>query len=343
MSARDASAETPGRQQREEDSVVGATLPLTEAAHPDSRGIDAKGTREILEIMHAADETAWSAVGAASAAIAAVVDRVVEAFRSGARLIYIGAGTSGRLGVLDASECPPTFGVDPKLVVGVMAGGDDALRRAVEGAEDDEAAGSDAVASLEVGPNDVVCGIAASGTTAFVWGALHEARLRGAATALVHAQREFPAGRSRSAVDYEVALVTGPEIIAGSTRLKAGTATKLALNRITTAAMIRWGKVYDNLMVDVRVSNRKLERRARRLVEQIGCVDAERAAELLEASGRDVKTAIVMARHSVDRKAAAELLTLQGGALRAVLETGPGETSDREASDSRTDAPSTEP
>lgn len=300
----------------------------TEARNPSSAGIDRLTAREVVAVVHREDRRAWEAVGKALDSISLLVERVVEAFRRGGRLIYVGAGSSGRLGVLDAAECPPTFGVEPELVVGVIAGGDGALRRSVEGAEDFPGDGARAVRDLGVGERDVVCGIATSGTTPFVMGALEEARRRNAATALIACNPlhgSAPPGAAspgRSGDILRVELLVGPEVIAGSTRMKGGTATKMVLNMITTAAMVRWGKVYDNLMVDLRPVNQKLLFRAIGLIERVGGVDRDRAAELLRDAGHSVKVAIVMARRGVSRKEASRLLLQEGGFLRPVIEAG---------------------
>jgi N-acetylmuramic acid 6-phosphate etherase len=300
--------------------VLSTDVPSTEEVNPASVGIDAKSSRDIVRAMHEEDGVAWRALEPALDAIAAVVDAVAEAFRRGGRLIYVGAGTSGRLGVLDASECPPTFGVDPNLVVGVIAGGDIALRRAVEGAEDNPQAGATSIADLIVGEKDVVCGIAASGSTPFVRGAILESRRRRATTAFITSNTRLDDRALLEAIDHRITLAVGPEIIAGSTRMKCGTATKMALNQITTAAMVLRGKVYDNLMVDVVASNAKLRRRARRLVCRIGAVDEARAAALLEEAGGSVKVALVVHAHRLDAPAARQLLERCDGRLRQALE-----------------------
>jgi N-acetylmuramic acid 6-phosphate etherase len=244
---------------------------------------------------------------------------VVRAYQAGGRLIYVGAGSSGRLGVLDASECPPTFGVSPEVVQGVIAGGDEALRQAVEGAEDDPAMGAAEIQKLGVRSKDVVCGIAASGTTPFVLGALEEAAQREATTVLVTSNPGWAKGRSSGMIDQVILLNVGPEVIAGSSRMKAGTAMKMVLNLITTAAMIRCGKVYDNLMVDLTPVNLKLKNRAVLLVSRVAGTSAARAEDLLRATAGDVKAAIVMG-HGLDLERARELLASQGGNLRQALE-----------------------
>jgi N-acetylmuramic acid 6-phosphate etherase len=299
-------------------SEGGAVRPWTETANPVSRGLDTKSTREILDLMHSEDLRAYAAVGAALAGIAALAEVTIAALRSGGRLIYVGAGTSGRLGVLDASECPPTFGVSRELVQAIIAGGDVALRLAVEGAEDSGHDGRAAVSERCVQSADVVCGIAASGTTPFVCAALSESAARGATTALIHSNPGFvepEPGVPRHAILLDV----GPEVLAGSTRLKCGTATKMALNLLTTTVMVRLGKVYDNLMVDVVPTNAKLHRRACQLIGEIGEVGERRAEALLAASGQHVKTAIVMARAGLDAIEARRALDASDGNLRRAL------------------------
>ena len=234
----------------------------------------------------------------------------------GRRLVYVGAGTSGRLGVLDASECPPTFRTDPEQVQAIIAGGPGAVFRAVEGAEDDAVAGGASIDERSVGPADVVVGIAASGTTPFVWGALRQAIDRGARTVLLAC---VPPVGGEPPVDVQVRPITGPEVLTGSTRLKAGTATKLVLNQITTLAMVRLGKTYGNRMVDVRASNAKLRGRAVRMVTELTDLDAAAATAALDAAGGHVKVAVVMVLRSVSADEARRLLDAVGGRLRAVL------------------------
>lgn len=308
------------------ERVDGVWSVPTEQPNPASRGIDVKSAREIVEIIHREDLQAWQAVGTALDAIAAVVEEIVGAFRAGGRLVYVGAGTSGRLGVLDAVECPPTFGVSRDLVTAIVAGGERALTEAVEGAEDSEEEGRDSIRRCGVRARDIVCGIAASGTTPFVWGALEEAALRDATTVLITCNEGWCSGTRAALVDYAIVLPVGPEVIAGSTRMKAGTASKMVLNMLSTAAMIRWGKVYDNLMVDVVPTNEKLRARALGIVSKVAGVDLARAGELLAAASGDVKTAIVVGRSGVDPKTARELLERHGGILRKAL--GEGDSSD---------------
>jgi N-acetylmuramic acid 6-phosphate etherase len=292
---------------------------LTETVNPRTTELDTLETRAILELIRAEDRRAFEAVGEVLDDIELAANMVEAAFREGGRLIYVGAGTSGRLGVLDAAECPPTFGSDPDMVVGVLAGGTEALTRSREGAEDRPDEGAVAMTGLAVGPRDVVVGIAAGSTTPYAIGALREARGRGARTVLlacVPRQDIEVAGE----VDLVIAPLTGPEVIAGSTRMKAGTATKLILNMLTTTAMVRIGKTYGNLMVDLRIGSEKLADRARRIVRDLlGVPDAE-AARLLNAAGGRVKTALVMGRRRVDRAEAERLLDAAGGFLRRAWE-----------------------
>jgi N-acetylmuramic acid 6-phosphate etherase len=287
----------------------------TEGINPRTADIDTLEPREIVGRIHLEDRRAVEAVGAVLDDVAAAVDLVVRAFRSGGRLIYVGAGTSGRLGVLDAAEIPPTFGTDPDLVQGILAGGPEAMWRAREGAEDVEADGAEAIARRKTGDRDVVVGIAAGSTTPFVLGALREAVRRGARTVFLTCvpRAEAPIAAE---VDVLIAPQTGPEPIAGSTRMKAGTATKLVLNMLTTAAMVRLGKTYGNLMVDLQVTAEKLEDRGRRILRDLLGISYDEAGTLLhEANGR-VKVALVMRRRGVGREAAERLLEEAGGFLR---------------------------
>lgn len=266
---------------------------MTEERNSRSRGIDRKSIDEIVEIMQSEDLKVISAIREVRRSLVEVIEKTVETFRRGGSLIYVGAGTSGRLGVLDAAECPPTFGTDRSLVRGIIAGGKKALWRSVEGAEDDAAAGRDAIDRERVSDTDMVIGIAASVDTPFVMGALREARSRGAYTVLLTFN---PDPALPVAVDRILNPVTGPEVIAGSTRLKAGTATKMVLNLITTTAMIKLGKVYDNLMVDLRCLSDKLRDRGTRILAELLGLDYGRAEKLLEDARWEVKTAIVMGK-----------------------------------------------
>lgn len=269
--------------------------------------------------MNAADAEIAAAVGRELPRIARVIDAIIAGIDRGGRLAYIGSGTSGRLGVLDASECPPTFGVPADLVRGIIAGGERALARASEASEDDAESGALDLMASGFSKNDVLVGISASGRTPYVLGAIGKAREMGAVTAGISCAPDSELSR---AVDYPVEVVPGPEVIAGSTRLRAGTATKMVLNMISTVAMVRLGHVYGNLMVNVQPSNQKLEDRARRIIAQAAGVSYERAAELLDAAGRSVKTAVVMEKKRVGRGQAEELLEKARGKIAEVLKQG---------------------
>lgn len=290
---------------------------LTERRNPASSTIDVASAQEIVDCIAAEDAGVPVAVAGARVEIARAIDLVEAAFRAGGRLVYVGAGTSGRLGVLDAAECPPTFGTPPEMVVGAIAGGLAALVRSIEGAEDDVNTGIAEMDARRIGPTDVIVGIAASGTTPFVRAALGRAQALGAATVLVSCSE--PPALLRDTCDVCITVLVGPEIVTGSTRMKAGTATKLVLNTLTTGAMIRIGKVYGNLMVDLRAWNDKLVDRSRRIVMETTGLPGEQAGELIEAAGGHVKTAIVMARRGVSRDDAERLLAEHAGFLRAVV------------------------
>jgi N-acetylmuramic acid 6-phosphate etherase len=289
---------------------------LTEQVNPRSRDIDARPTAEILQIMNDEDAKVASAVAAEIPRIAQAVDRIAEAIRGGGRLFYIGAGSSGRLGVLDAAECPPTFNVAPDLVQGIIAGGDAALARATEASEDDPESGKRDLEGRGFMAGDVLVGIAASGRTPYVLGAVTTARALGALTIGISCTPDSELSR---VVDIPISPLCGPEVIAGSTRLKAGTATKLVLNMISTAVMIRLGHVYGNLMVNVSPRNSKLEDRARRIIAEAASVSIERAGDLLKEAGGDVKAAIVMGRLGVNRGAAELRLAEAGGSISEAL------------------------
>ncbi len=286
--------------------------------HPNraSRALDRLTPRAIAALMNREDRRAIAAVGRVGREIAAAVELIVPALRRGGRLFFVGAGTSGRLGILEAAECPPTFGTPPGLVQAIMAGGRGAVFRSREGAEDDVGAAGRAVRA-RVRRGDVVVGVSASGVTPFVRAALDAARRRGVPTVLVACTS---ASRPRAAANLVIALAPGPEVLAGSTRLKAGTATKLVLNTLTTAAMARLGRVYGNRMVDLQPRSTKLRARAVRLVQEIARVPHTRAQRALAESGGRVRLAIVMARHRFDARAAARALRKAGGSLRAALE-----------------------
>lgn len=288
----------------------------TEALNPNSAEIDRWDPLEIVRLIQREDRAVMEAVAACETEIARVVELVEQAFRGGGRLIYMGAGTSGRLGVLDASECPPTFSTPPEMVIGLIAGGDTALRRAIEGAEDSPDQGAQALIDIKLSSKDIVVGIATSGRTPYVIGGMKFASDVGAkVVALVCNQGSEMADLA----DVVICAVVGPEVVSGSTRLKAGTATKLILNSITTAAMIRIGKTYGNLMVDVRATNTKLVARSRRLVRWLTGVDETTADRLLAAADGRVKIAIVMHHRQTDAGSAQQLLEQHGGHLRKVI------------------------
>jgi len=294
---------------------------ITERRNPRTANIDLASSIEIVDLMNGEDRTIADAVATQREQIAQVISLVEDAFRRDGRLFYAGAGTSGRLGVLDASECPPTFGSDPEMVQGLIAGGFPAILRAQEGAEDSPAGGAAIMDEHNVNERDVVVGIAASGTTPYVHGALERARARGARTAMVACTPVSE--KLLSMVDVAIIAVVGPEVVTGSTRLKAGTATKMILNMITTGAMIRIGKTYGNLMVDLKATNEKLKDRSERIVAEVCGIPREEARTLLSAAGMRVKTAIVMHKLSVDRTGAEEALAAAGGTIRRVVTDAP--------------------
>ena len=290
-------------------------LPPTEAENEQTGALDTLSTHDLVALLVGEQRCAVDAVLARGHAIARAVDEIVERIEAGATLHYVGAGTSGRLAALDAAEMPPTFGTPPELVRAHLAGGSEALGRSIEGAEDDAVAGAAAIDSC-VKPQDVVIGISASGGAAFVVAAVERAKALGARTLAVTNVAASPlAGAAHAAI----VLDTGPEALSGSTRLKAGTAQKIALNAISTAVMVRLGKVYGNLMVDVVASNSKLRARALRLVTRLTGVDESSARELLERAEGRVKVAVVMARRGLDAPAARELLARHRGSLRTLL------------------------
>jgi N-acetylmuramic acid 6-phosphate etherase len=290
----------------------------TESVNPRSARLDRLSARAIARLMNQEDRIAVAAVGRVAPAIGAAVDAIVAALAAGGRLFFVGAGTSGRLGVLEAAECPPTFGTRPGQVQAIMAGGRRSVFRSREGAEDDGRAAARAVRA-RVRRGDAVVGVSASGVTPFVRAALVTARRRGAATVLV----QCSAARTRTAARIVIRPIPGPEVLAGSTRLKAGTATKLVLNTLTTASMARLGKMYGNRMIDLQPRSAKLRARAERLVAEIAGVGPARARRaLVEARGR-VRLAIVVARRNLPADAAARALRAAGGSLRSVLERRP--------------------
>jgi N-acetylmuramic acid 6-phosphate etherase len=295
------------------------TLPTTEKRNPRSAHIDTLSTQAIVDLIGAEDMHVPQAVATQRKSIAAAVDMIVERFRAGGRLFYVGAGTSGRLGVLDASECPPTFGVKRSLVQGIIAGGRRALVRSIEGAEDHSEDGAAAIDARRVDPKDTVVGLAACGVTPFVHGALKRARQLGAGTVFVTCA---PEGAQSLPAEIVINPVVGPEVITGSTRMKAGTATKLVLNTLTTAAMIKLGKVYGNLMVDLKAVNRKLRDRSTRIVMEVtGLPNVKARALLTRAQGR-VKPAIVMHARRVDYRQAVAILKACNQSLHRAIEDG---------------------
>jgi N-acetylmuramic acid 6-phosphate etherase len=289
----------------------------TEQRNPRTRGLDRKSTIEIVRALNREDATVARAVQRVSPQIARAVDAIVKAFEGGGRLIYLGAGTSGRLAVLDASECPPTFGTPPKMVQALIAGGDRALRHAVEGAEDSAANGARDVVRAGVKRGDVVVGIAASGSTPYVLGALEEAQRRGAVTVGVTSN---PQSALAQQAGIAIAPDTGPEAVAGSTRMKAGTAQKMVLNMLSTASMIRMGRVYENWMVGVALTNKKLQRRGARILEEAAGVTPSAAGHALRRAGHDLPTALVMLKKGVSVSEAKARLAAAGGNVRKALE-----------------------
>ncbi|MFC0235632.1 MULTISPECIES: N-acetylmuramic acid 6-phosphate etherase [Fictibacillus] len=261
----------------------------TEKRNPDTLTIDELTTLEVIQKIHEADLGVASRITPVLKEISSVVEKVVTAFENEGRLIYIGAGTSGRLGVLDASECPPTYGTDPKLVVGIIAGGEYALQHAIEGAEDDAELGQSDLQSLNVTERDVVVAIAASGRTPYCLGAMKYAKTKGALTAALVCSVDSP---MEKLADISIPVITGPEVVTGSTRMKAGTAQKLVLNMISTASMVRWGKVYSNLMVDVQPTNEKLRQRAKNIIIEASGATEKEAEMALQEQGGNTKAAI---------------------------------------------------
>jgi len=294
---------------------------LTERRNPRSADIDLASPLEIVDLINSEDRGVPEAVGTQREAIARAVEEAEATFRRGGRLFYVGAGTSGRLGVLDASECPPTYGTDPEMVQGIIAGGHKALIRSQEGAEDRLEGAVEDLTAHGVRAGDFVIGIAASGTTPYVRQALTYARKVGARTGLVACSP--PPQTTLDVVDILMLPLTGPEVVTGSTRMKAGTATKLVLNMITTGAMIRLGKTYGNLMVDLRATNKKLDDRSERILMEVCDVGREEARDLLAASGGIVKTAIVMHYLDASRDEAERALAQANGVIRRAINRAP--------------------
>ena len=293
----------------------------TERRNPRTASIDLASPLEIVDVINAEDRLVPEAVATQRVEIAKAIEIAERTFRAGGRLFYVGAGTSGRLGVLDASEIPPTFGADPEMVQGMIAGGLPALTRAQEGAEDIVENGAKEVDARKIGKNDFLIGIAASGTTPYVHAAIVRARELGAATGIISCSKLAP--DVLETVDVTIVPITGPEVVTGSTRMKVGTATKLVLNMITTGAMIRLGKTYGNLMVDLRATNNKLKDRSERIVIEVCGVSRDEARKLLDAADKSVKTAIVMQKLGLDRDGALAALERAGGVIRRAIPDAP--------------------
>lgn len=304
-----------------DDSRLSALLSVlekldTEASTTERGDLDLLGTAELVRRMNAEDRRVPEAVAERAEEIAAAVDGITERFRRGGRLIYIGAGTAGRIGVLDASECPPTFGTDPSMVVGLIAGGETAIRSAVENAEDDAEAAGASLRELDLAENDTVVGISASGRTPYVIGGLEYARRVGALTVAIASNADSAIG---AVADIPIEVVTGPEFISGSTRLKAGTAQKLVVNMLTTLSMINLGKTYRGVMVDLLATNEKLHARSIRTVSQLAGVGVDEAAAALEGADGSVKLALLMLATGATPEAAATALGRAHGILREAI------------------------
>lgn len=292
----------------------------TEQRNPATMHIDLASADEIARLINDQDKLVAQHVETRLKEIAQAIELTRKALKNGGRLIYAGAGTSGRLGVLDAAECPPTFGTDPSQVIGLMAGGEVAMFVAQEGAEDSPEKGAHDVDAVNIGKNDVLCGLAASGRTPYVLGAIKRAKERGAATVMVCC---VTAGRVKheNTIDVMIDVPVGQEVVMGSTRMKSATAQKLVCNMITTGAMIRLGKIYENVMVDLKLTNKKLVERARRIIVMFAQCSYEEAAEVLEDADGHVKTALVMSKGNLSKSEAKELLVMHGGFIRAALES----------------------
>jgi N-acetylmuramic acid 6-phosphate etherase len=291
---------------------------LTEQVNPHSLNLDQLNSLELVELFNSEDQKAVAAVAEAKVQLAAAIDRTAQRLSQGGRLFYVGAGTSGRLGVLDAAECPPTFCTPPELVQGIIAGGAGALLRSSEDLEDRAEDGETAIAQRQITQLDVVVGITAGGTTPFVHGAINAARQRGSLTIFIAC---VPSEQVSFEADIDIRLLTGPEVLAGSTRLKAGTATKLVLNILSTGVMVKLGKVYGNRMVDVAVTNQKLRDRALRILQDLTGLSREAAGFLLERSGKWVKLALLIHSTGLAPEAGKQLLAAHQGNIRAAVTT----------------------
>ncbi|MFF1928535.1 N-acetylmuramic acid 6-phosphate etherase [Streptomyces sp. NPDC058228] len=322
-STTDANAATPGRGSEYGELRAELATLTTEAFRPELAEIDRLDTLEIARIMNGEDRTVPTAVAARLPEIAAAIDGTAARMARGGRLIYAGAGTPGRLGILDASECPPTFNTDPSEVIGLIAGGPSAIITAVEGAEDSKELAAADLDALDLTPDDTVVGISASGRTPYAIGAVEHARAKGALTIGLSCNADSALG---AAAEHPVEIVVGPELLTGSTRLKAGTAQKLVLNMLSTITMIRLGKTYGNLMVDVRASNEKLRARSRRIVALATGASDEEIEAALAATDGEVKNAILTILGQVDGPTAATLLSASDGHLRAALAAAPRTT-----------------
>lgn len=301
---------------RESNVKIDLGVLETEQRNSRTMEIDTLSTLEMVRLINREDQSVIDAIECATPQIAAAIDAIVLRLQQGGRLIYVGAGTSGRLGVLDASECLPTFGVGEESVLALIAGGDRALRHPVEAAEDQEDAAIADLAAVAISSNDILCAIASSGRTPYALSALQYAKSLGAATISLASVSESKVGKI---ADYPIEVIVGPEVITGSTRMKAGSAQKMVLNMLSTGTMIQLGKVYQNLMVDLRATNQKLIERARQMVMMATGIDYDKASQLLEAADYHVKSAIIMAILAVDYKRATQLLAAHRGVVRAVL------------------------
>jgi N-acetylmuramic acid 6-phosphate etherase len=291
---------------------------LTEQVNLNSANLDRLSTLDLVDLFNKEDINTLNAIAGARQELADAIDLIAANLRQGGRLFYIGAGTSGRLGVLDAAECPPTFCTPPELVQGILAGGAGALVKSSEGLEDIASDGAQAMVDNHIGEHDVVVGITAGGTTPYVHGAIESAKQRGAKTVFIAC---VPANQVASIADIDIRLPVGPEIVSGSTRLKSGTVTKMALNILSTGSMVKLGKVYGNRMVDVAVTNTKLLDRALQMIQDLTQLERDAASELLEASGRSVKVALLMHWTKTDRSKAEAILAQNQGQLRSAVDS----------------------